>query len=68
MLGSDAYPRLRFGVGNDFPRGCQVDYVLGTFPPGERKIVDDRIAVAVDAVKEIVLAGLGTAMCKYNNK
>ena len=68
MLGSDAYPRLRVGVGNDFPRGCQVDYVLGTFPPEERKIVDDRIAVAVDAVKEIVLAGLGTAMCKYNNK
>ena len=32
MLGSDAYPRLRFGIGNDFPRGCQVDYVLGTLP------------------------------------
>ena len=68
MLGSDAYPRLRFGVGNDFPRGCQVDYVLGKFPPEDRKIVDERILVAVDAIRETVLAGLGTAMCKYNNK
>ena len=31
MLGTQAYPRLRFGIGNDFPRGCQIDYVLGTF-------------------------------------
>ena len=31
MLGTDAYPRLRFGIGNDFPRGGQIDYVLGRF-------------------------------------
>lgn len=68
MLGTQAYPRLRFGVGSDFPRGCQIDYVLGRFPAEERKVVDERIPVAVDAIKETVLAGLGNAMCKYNNK
>lgn len=68
MLGTQNYPRLRFGIGGNFPRGCQIDYVLGRFPADERKIVDERIPVAVDAVKEVVLAGLGTAMCKYNNK
>ena len=42
--------------------------MLGKFPPEDRKIVDERILVAVDAIRETVLAGLGTAMCKYNNK
>ena len=68
MLGTDAYPRLRFGVGNDFPRGTQIDYVLGNFPAEEMPFIRERIAVAVDAVRETVLAGLGSAMCKYNNK
>ena len=68
MLGTDAYARLRFGLGNDFPRGCQIDYVLGKFSPEERKVLDERIPVAVDAIREFVLAGSGNAMCKYNNK
>ena len=67
-LGTDAYPRLKFGIGNDFPRGCQVDFVLGRFSPDDKKIVDERIKIAVDAIREYVLAGLGTAMCRYNNK
>lgn len=68
MLGTQAYPRLRFGVGNDFPRGCQIDYVLGQFKPEERKELEARVGVAVDAVKTEVLAGLQTAMCDFNNK
>lgn len=68
MLGTDSYARLRFGVGNDFPRGCQVDYVLGTFPPEDRKVVEERIPTAIEAIKEFVLAGAGNAMCKFNNK
>lgn len=68
MLGTQSYPRLRFGIGNDFPRGRQIDYVLGTFSPEEKKVLDERIPVAVDAVKEVILAGLGRAMCSFNNK
>lgn len=68
MLGSQAYPRLRFGVGNDFPRGCQIDYVLGQFTPEQRAELPARIDVAVEAVKDAVLAGLQDAMCKFNNK
>lgn len=68
MLGTESYPRLRFGVGNDFPRGTQIDYVLGHFPTDEQPLVRERIGVAVDAIRECVLAGLGNAMCKYNNK
>ncbi len=67
-LGSSAYPRLRFGIGGDFPRGCQVDYVLGEFPPEQARELPARIEVAVDAIRECVLAGMGSAMCKFNNK
>ncbi|MDE6276629.1 MAG: aminoacyl-tRNA hydrolase [Muribaculaceae bacterium] len=68
MLGTQAYPRLRFGVGNDFPRGCQVDYVLGQFTPEQKAELPGRIDVAIEAMKECVLAGIQTAMCKFNNK
>lgn len=68
MLGTDAYPRLRFGVGNDFPRGCQIDYVLGAFPPEEREALQARVDVACEAIRTFCLEGLGAAMCKFNNK
>lgn len=68
MLGTDAYPRLRFGIGGDFPRGCQVDYVLGKFPPEQMAELPARIDVACDAIRTFCLEGLGSAMCKFNNK
>ena len=68
MLGTQQYARLRFGIGNDFPRGCQVDYVLGRFKPEERETLNDRIKVACEAISEYVLAGAQNAMCKFNNK
>lgn len=67
-LGTEAYARLKFGIGNDFPRGCQVDYVLGDFPADARAVLAERIPVAVDAIRDAVLAGTGHAMCNYNNK
>ncbi|MDE6325988.1 MAG: aminoacyl-tRNA hydrolase, partial [Duncaniella sp.] len=68
MLGTDAYPRLRFGIGNDFPRGCQIDYVLGQFTPEQQKLLPARIDIAVDAIKTFCLAGIQIAMNTYNNK
>ncbi len=67
-LGTNAFPRLRFGIGNDFPRGCQVDYVLGHFTPEQQETLKERIDIAAEAVRDCVLAGLQNAMCKYNNK
>lgn len=68
MLGTQAYSRLRFGVGNDFARGCQIDYVLGNFTSDQEKELPERLKVAVEAMCEFVLAGAQSAMCKYNNK
>jgi len=68
MLGTDAYPRLRFGIGNDFARGAQVDFVLGHFSPEQRQELAGRIEVAVEATRTYCLAGIQTAMCNFNNK
>jgi PTH1 family peptidyl-tRNA hydrolase len=68
MLGTQNYARLRFGIGNDYPRGHQIDYVLGNFTDEQQKEMPARIDVAIDAIKTYALAGLQTAMCNYNNK
>lgn len=68
MLGTQAYPRLRFGIGSDFSRGHQIDFVLSKFTPDQLEELKPRIDLAIDAVKTYVLAGLQTAMCNYNNK
>ena len=68
MLGTDAYPRLRFGIGDNYPRGCQIDYVLGKVTDDEEAAIGSRLETAVEAIKEFVLAGIQNAMCKFNNK
>lgn len=68
MLGTQAYARLRFGIGNEFPRGCQIDFVLGNIPAEQTALLNERAAIAVDAIKDFVLAGIQHAMCNFNNK
>lgn len=68
QLGSEAYPRLKFGIGNDFARGCQIDYVLGRFTPEQREELPSRIKVADECIAEFILAGAASAMCRFNNK
>ena len=68
MIGTQNYARLRFGIGNDFPRGMQVDFVLSRFSPEEKKILTERIDIAIEAMKSFVLSGLSFAMNNFNNK
>lgn len=67
-LGNQNYARLRFGIGNDFPKGGQIDYVLGKFPPEEADKLPERIEIAADAVRAYCLSGLSFAMTNFNNK
>lgn len=67
-LGNQNYARLRFGIGSDFPRGGQVDYVLGKFPPEEASALPERLGVAAEAVRAYCLSGLTFAMTNFNNK
>lgn len=68
VLNTQQWARIKFGVGNDFPRGAQVDFVLGKFPPEEEKTVDERTTVACDMIKAFCLSGITFAMNNYNNK
>ncbi len=68
ILGTQVYSRLRFGVGNDFAKGRQVDYVLGEFSEEEEKSLPERLEMADDIIKSFCLAGLQNTMNQYNNK
>ena len=67
-LSTNNYPRLRFGIGHDFPQGQQVNYVLGAFTLDQRQMLPTRIDVAIEAMKAFVLSGIDFAMCNFNNK
>lgn len=62
------YPRLRFGIGNDFPRGAQINYVLEEFSDEEKRQLPERIETAVDIIRSFCLAGINATMNQYNNK
>ncbi|MBU2650486.1 MAG: aminoacyl-tRNA hydrolase [Bacteroidetes bacterium] len=65
-LGSEAFPRLRIGIGNDFAQGSQVDYVLGKWTKPEEETMLKKIPVAVEMVKSFVANGLERTMNQYN--
>ena len=68
VLGIDNYARLRFGIGDDFPIGRQVDYVLSPFTPEELEKIPERIKQTTEMVKSFCLAGVDITMNLYNHK
>jgi len=66
-LGSNAYPRLRFGIGSDFPKGRQVDFVLGKWTTNEMPLVEKKTDACTGLVETFVLAGINEAMNQYNH-
>ena len=67
-LGTQDYARLRFGIGNDFPRGRQVDFVLGQFTDEDMKTMDERVEMAGEIIKCFCLQGIERTMNLYNKK
>lgn len=67
-LETQNYSRLRFGIGNDFPKGGQIDFVLGEFDDEAKNILPERIGLACEAIKSFCLAGLNITMNQFNNK
>lgn len=68
QLESSTYPRLRFGIGSEFGRGKQVNFVLGKWSDDEVLFLKPSIDLASQAVKAFVLSGLPFAMNNFNNK
>ena len=61
------YNRLRFGIGSDFPKGRQVEYVLGTWREEEEKAMPERLKRCADLIESFVLQGVNITMNTFNN-
>ncbi len=65
-LGTNAFPKLRFGIGNDFPKGKQVEYVLGKWTEVELPIVKKKIDKSVEIIENFATIGIERTMNQYN--
>lgn len=68
ILQTNYYPRLRFGIENNFPKGGQVNYVLGKWSAEEQAKMDEYITKAIDAIESFCLIGLDRAMNIHNTR
>ena len=62
------YARIKFGIGNEFPRGGQIDFVLGQFSDEDNKLVDEKLDYVGEMIKSFCLQGLDRTMNQYNKK
>ena len=68
VLCTENYARLRFGIGNEFIRGNQINFVLGEWSEEEEKLLPERIAVAKDIITSFCLQGIDRTMNLFNKK
>ncbi len=66
LLQTTAYPRLRFGIGNDYPKGMQADFVLSKWNANELPVVQKKIAACIDVIESFVLTGIERTMNHAN--
>lgn len=67
VLGTDRYPKLRFGIGNQYPKGMQADFVLGKWLKTEEPLVRLKIEKCIAVIESFVAVGIEPAMTMYNN-
>ena len=65
-LGTDAYPKLRFGIGSNFTKGKQIDFVLGKWEQGEKKIIEIKIKKCIEIIESFASIGLDRTMTMAN--
>lgn len=68
VLNSQEYPRFRFGIGDAFNKGKQIDYVLGNWNEDEINLLPERLKTASEIIKSFCTAGLATTMNLFNGK
>lgn len=66
VLGTQEYARLRFGIGNDFPKGYQIDHVLGKWTREEEETVMGKIDLCIEMIKAFATIGTELTMTQYN--
>ena len=68
VLCTPNYARVRFGIGNEFNRGAQINYVLGEWTDEEEKLLPERLNIIKDIIPSFCLQGIDRTMNQYNNK
>ena len=66
VLGTDLYPKLRFGIGNNYPKGMQSDFVLGKWLRSEESLVLKKIEKCIEAIESFILTGMESTMTAFN--
>jgi PTH1 family peptidyl-tRNA hydrolase len=66
-LGTAEYPKLRFGIGNNYPKGMQSDFVLGKWTSDEAPLVKFKIDKSVQVIEDFATIGITTTMTRINN-
>lgn len=66
ILGTDSYPKLRFGIGNDYHKGMQADFVLGKWRPDEEPLVLLKIQKCVEIIESFSTIGIAQTMTNVN--
>lgn len=67
LLGTDAYPKLRFGIGNDFSKGRQVDFVLSPWLPKEVPVILAKIDKSIEVIENFAILGIEKTMSDFNH-
>jgi peptidyl-tRNA hydrolase, PTH1 family len=67
ILGSDAYAKLRFGIGDNYPKGMQADFVLSKWLKTEEPTIKLKIETCIEIIENFIVAGIDQTMSKYNN-
>ncbi len=67
ILGTDQYPRLRFGTGNQYPKGMQVDFVLSHWLPEEAPVIKSKIEKSMEVIENFATIGIDKTMNQINN-
>lgn len=68
VLGTNEFARVRFGIGNNYGKGQQIDYVLGEWSEDEEKVLPERMEIVAQIIKSFGTVGLAGTMNQYNNK
>ena len=67
VLGTNNYPKLRFGIGNEYPKGMQVEFVLSKWFPEEIPLVNSKIKKCLEIIENFSLIGIDKSMSNVNN-
>ena len=68
VLGTENYARVRFGIGNNFSRGAQCNFVLGKWTEEEQKLLPERLKITSEIIPSFCLQGMDRTMNLYNGK